>query len=394
MADSPCATTHCMRSGINTDAPFRRPWTELDAAATQDKAKHFDKEDSSDIIEPNFEGVLSWLRTDVQADSAWSGMQRKKERSGTASTSDDELGATASSHASETPVLANAALKASSDYHCEVSPCELKIVVEGTAADLWRGLVTFFQEGNESEVCELDSGSLQFKAIIFYDFTPIDADVSVFEANDIRSFALFSHPSRSDSVRFAQTLQLAAQHLMVVGLSVLQPRKGFGDGCLRLVDGDMSIPDDDWCLDDAGILDEASRQAIQPLLHQACSGLQRKRKEAATELAMLAKAAPRLRAHLAEALVAHPEVLKCLFSTGSITRPADALVIQYPVAAMLASVADDNALQGGMAEMLMNQVLRHADMTGDGTNMPRLVARELTVALGLLRCKIDKLGRR
>lgn len=373
------------RSGLNADAPLRWPLAKLDTAM-QAKGKHFDKQDCSKIIEPNFDGVLAWLKTNEEADS------------GKLPSTDDEPDAefrSASSHTSETPVLAQTALTASSRYCGEVSAYEPRMMVDATAKEFFSGLVEFFREGEESEVCEVAPVSLHFRAVVFSDFTPIDLEVGVFEADEVGSFAVFSHPSRSDSVRLAQTLRLAAQRLTALGFTVLQPRPDVGDSFLQLLDDDMDFSDDDsglgdWCGADAGVREEGSQaKVLQPLLDLACSRLQWRRQEAAASLAMLAKDTPGLRAPLGELLAAQPEVLKHLFSTSTSTRPEDALVIQYPAAAMLASVAETvQVLEAGTAEVLMEQILCHAGMAAGCSGIPPLVANKLTVALGLLRCKI------
>eukprot|EP00930_Biecheleria_cincta_P045534 TRINITY_DN31377_c0_g1_i1.p1 TRINITY_DN31377_c0_g1~~TRINITY_DN31377_c0_g1_i1.p1 ORF type:complete len:384 (+),score=83.29 TRINITY_DN31377_c0_g1_i1:78-1229(+) len=375
--------TQCTKSGVISDAPLR--WPELDTAA-QAKGKHFDKpdQDCSEISERN---VLAWLNSNEEADS---GKQPSTDDDFDAKApwSDTSSSGPGSLHMSEAPVRAEAALTTSSGYCCVNSACDPKIMVEETARELCSRLVEFFREGEESEVCEVAPSGLHFKAIVFSDFTPLDVEVGVFEAGEVGSFAVFSHPSRSDTVRLAQTLRLAAQRLLAVGFTVLQPRQGAGESILQLLDDDMSFSDDDSGLDDCC---GSQEKILQPLLDQACSGLQWRRQEAAAALALLAKGTPRLRAPLAEALIAQPEVLKLLFSTGTRTRPEDALAIQYPAAAMLASVAEaTEVLQAGTGEVRMKQVMCITGTDVGCSGMPRLVANKLTVALGLLRCTIAK----
>lgn len=241
---------------MNVDAALRWPWTELDAAM-QVNAKHSDKQDYSKITEANFEGVLAWLKADVEADSGKLSRLDDTPEAEAPRTNSTSSGPS-SSHTSETHTLVQADLTTSSGYHSEVSACEWKIVVEAATRDLCSGLMAFFREagsrspgqGDESEVFEVAPGSLHFKAIIFFDVTPVDVEVRVFEVDNVGSCAVLSHPSRSDSVRFVQTFQLAAEHLATAGFKVLQPHGGVRDSCLRLLEDDMSISDDNWSEDD------------------------------------------------------------------------------------------------------------------------------------------------
>lgn len=250
---------------MGANATLRWPWTDLDAAL-QGKGKH-SVQDLSEITEANFEGVLAWLKADADADTGKFldiGDQEPRaeaSRANSASSSSSGREASPRMHVPAQPAPSTS----SGSYHSKIFAWEPKILVEATARDLFSGLIAFFREGDQSKLFKVDFESLHCKAAMFCDSIPVDVEVRVFEADEVgSSCAVFSHLSRSDSVRLAHTFQLAAQHLTAVGFTVLQPREGVADSCLRLLEDDMSISDDDFSGDD-----EESPAADT---HAACSG--------------------------------------------------------------------------------------------------------------------------
>jgi len=230
-------------------------------------------------------------------------------------------------------------------------PTDRKIIADVDQLTLFHLLCSTFEIHIPAEVTEKDETAFLLKLTAFEEYAPIDVEIYIQTLADNSSEAIIRHPSRQDVVRF----QLVVKRLTK---------------CVRAAMGVKEEPRrtmefDEWCSWECGE-DEDWPSILQPLFAMACSTIPLDRQEAAVALATMAEQSPACHVTLAEAVAQRSDVMMDILSV-----PSAPLALQYPAAAMLATLAGCSKGQELLSPLVCS-LTRHA--TGG------LVGRTLALA--------------
>jgi len=207
------------------------------------------------------------------------------------------------------------------------------IVANMPQAGLFLALRSVLSAEGEGEVTYMNEDRSHLKAYAVDGCHLVDVEVQVLQVDNVVSKAVFSHPSRTDTVRLSRVFQRVVDSLRLKGFCIHSPQD-------ELVQGPFVVDSLDDFLDDfendfaetSGDDDHDWAAELAPLIGQAQSTNLERRLEAIVLLAETAQASPACRVGLAGILTDKPEILDLLLSVEA------PLTIQFAAAKMLAYI--------------------------------------------------------